>query len=184
MAIATATTPPTGFRDSPRFGHSGWGTRPRMMRSVVRGGVAGAAGTTVLNTITYTDMAWRGRPPSEAPAQVVDRIAHAVGHPVPGTGDSRDNRLSGLGALSGIAIGCGTGMAVSLVRRAGIRLPWWLGGALTGALAMAAADIPMARLRVSDPTTWSAGDWASDAVPHLVYGLVTYAIVSAAERGR
>ncbi|MEU6281344.1 hypothetical protein [Streptomyces sp. NPDC047028] len=153
-----------------------------MMRTLVRGSAAGAAGTTVLNAVTYADMAWRGRPSSQAPAQVVDQIAQEAGHPVPGSGGIRDNRLSGLGALSGIAVGCGTGAAVSLLRRVGIRMPWWLGGAVTAALAMAATDLPMARLGVSDPTSWSAKDWASDAVPHLLYGLVTYGIVTASDR--
>jgi len=153
-----------------------------MLRTLVRGSAAGAAGTTVLNAVTYADMAWRGRPSSQAPARVVDQIAQEAGHPVPGSGDTRDNRLSGLGALSGIAVGCGTGAAVSLLRRVGIRMPWWLGGVVTGALAMAATDLPMARLGVSDPTSWSAKDWASDAVPHLLYGLVTYGIVTASDR--
>jgi len=26
---------------------------------------------------------------------------------------------------------------------------------------------------VSDPTTWGLSGWASDAIPHLIYGLVT-----------
>ena len=143
---------------------------------------AGAAGATVLNAVTYADMAWRGRPASEAPAQAVDEIAKGTGHPIPGAGSSRDNRLSGLGALSGIAVGCATGAAVSLLRRSGLRMPWWLGGVVTGALAMAATDLPMARLGVSEPADWSAKDWASDVVPHLLYGFATYGIVEAAER--
>lgn len=60
-------------------------------------------------------------------------------------------------------------------------MPWWLGGVATGALAMAATDLPMMRLGVSDPTTWSAKDWTSDIVPHLAYGLVTYGVVTGAE---
>ncbi|RPK34941.1 hypothetical protein EES40_32340 [Streptomyces sp. ADI93-02] len=44
------------------------------------------------------------------------------------------------------------------------------------ALAMALTDAPIARLGVSDPRTWSAHDWASDVVPHVVHGLVTYGI--------
>jgi hypothetical protein len=152
-----------------------------MIKSLVRGGAAGAAGTTVLNAVTYADMALRGRPSSEAPAQVVEKVAEDVGHPVPGSGDTRDNRLSGLGALSGIAVGCGTGVAVALLRHAGVRMPWWLGGVATGALAMAATDLPMMRLGISDPTTWSAKDWTSDIVPHLAYGLVTYGFVTAAD---
>ncbi|MFF9125542.1 hypothetical protein ACF09J_19940 [Streptomyces sp. NPDC014889] len=152
-----------------------------MIGSIVRGGAAGAAGTTVLNAVTYADMAWRGRPSSEAPAQMVDKLADDLGHPVPGPDDSRGNRLSGLGALSGIAVGVGTGAVVALARRAGLRMPWWLGGVVTGAVAMAATDLPMAGLGLSDPTSWPARDWLSDAVPHLLYGLVTHGLVSAAE---
>ncbi|KAF3468263.1 hypothetical protein [Streptomyces sp. Tu 3180] len=153
-----------------------------MIRSILRGGVAGAAGTTALNAVTCADMAWRGRPSSEVPARVVDRLTEEAGHPVPGTGGTRDNRLSGLGALSGIAVGCGIGVAVSLLHRAGVRVPVWPGGVVTGALAMAATDLPIARLKVSSPADWSARDWASDVVPHLAYGLVTYGVVRAAER--
>lgn len=55
-------------------------------------------------------------------------------------------------------------------------MPWWLGGVVTGALAMAAADLPLARLGAR------RADWVSDVVPHLLYGLVTHGLVSAAER--
>ncbi len=152
-----------------------------MIRSVVRGAAAGAAGTTVLNAVTYADMAWRSRGTSDAPEQVVDALAKRVGHPVPGSGEARDNRLTGLGALSGIAVGTGVGVAVAGARRIGIRLPLWLGGVVTGALAMAATDAPMGALGVSDPRTWSRADWLSDALPHLAYGLATYATVVALE---
>jgi hypothetical protein len=150
-----------------------------MFRTIARGCAAGAAGTTALNAVTYADMALRGRPASSAPEDVVDKVTTDSGHPVPGSGDQRDNRLSGLGALSGIAVGVAAGAAVSLVHRAGVRVPVWLGGPVTGALAMAATDMPMARMGVSDPREWSAKDWASDVVPHLAYGLVTYGVVAA-----
>ncbi|PKW12240.1 hypothetical protein SAMN05428944_0514 [Streptomyces sp. 1222.5] len=165
----------------PDSGVSAVGNQPGMIDSVVRGGAAGAAGTTVLNAVTYADMAVRGRPSSRAPAEVAEKIAQDTGHPVAGAGETRDNRLSGLGALSGIAVGCGMGVAVSLMRQAGLRMPWWLGGVVTGGLAMAATDLPMARLGVSDPRTWSAKDWVSDVIPHVVYGLVTYGIVTASD---
>ncbi|MFC8102341.1 hypothetical protein [Streptomyces sp. NPDC057363] len=152
-----------------------------MIRTIARGCAAGAAGTTALNAMTYADMALRGRPASSTPEVVIDTITTRLGCPVPDTRD-RGNRLTGLGALSGIAVGTGTGAAVSLIRRAGVRVPVWLGGLLTGALAMALTDAPMARLGVSDPRTWSARDWASDVVPHIAYGLVTYGIVSASDR--
>jgi hypothetical protein len=44
---------------------------------------------------------------------------------------------------------------------------------------MAATDGSMAGLGVSDPRTWSAGAWLSDAVPHLAYGAVTSATLRA-----
>lgn len=155
-----------------------------MIRELVRGAVAGAAGTTVLNTVTYGDMAVRGRPPSRVPEQLAENGAARLGLPVRGCGARRDHRLTGLGALSGIAVGSAVGAVVSLAHRVGLRPPLWLGGAVTGALAMAVSDLAVARLNISDPRTWSGTDWLADAVPHLAYGLVTYAAVSAAEEPR
>ncbi|WKE67953.1 hypothetical protein [Streptomyces sp. WP-1] len=154
-----------------------------MFRSIVRGCAAGAAGTTALNAMTYLDMALRGRPASSAPEDVVEKATEKAGHPVPET-DGRDNRLSGLGALTGIAVGAGTGAAVALLHRAGVRPPGWLGGPATGALAMALSDAPIAGFGISDPRTWSPADWTADALPHLAYGLVTYGLIGAAHRYR
>jgi hypothetical protein len=154
-----------------------------MVHSIARGCAAGAAGATALNAMTYADMALRGRSPSSAPESVVDRATEKAGHPVPDS-DGRDNRLTGLGALSGIAVGVGTGVAVSLIHRAGVRAPLWLGGSVTGALAMVLTDAPIAGLGVSDPRTWSAADWTADALPHLVYGLVTYGMIASGDRHR
>jgi hypothetical protein len=47
---------------------------------------------------------------------------------------------------------------------------------------MASTDLSMARLKVGDPRTWSAGDRLSDLVPHLVYGAVTHATLQALDR--
>jgi hypothetical protein len=149
-----------------------------MIRSILRGCAAGAMGTTVLNAVTYADMALRERPSSSAPEEMVDRIAARAGHPVPDS-PGRDARLTGLGALSGIAVGTGAGALVAVLHRAGLRPPLWLGGPLTGALATAAGALPLERLGVSDPATWSSKDWASDAVPHFLYGLATYGAVAA-----
>ncbi len=55
-------------------------------------------------------------------------------------------------------------------------------GLVIGAAAMAGTDVPMAALGVSDPRTWAAKDWLSDAVPHLAYGLVTAAVVRGLDR--
>jgi hypothetical protein len=145
-----------------------------MIKALVRGAIAGAAGTTALNAVTYLDMALRGRPASDIPQQVVEKIAEGVGRPVPGHGEERENRLGGLGPLAGIATGVGLGAAAGLFRPILRHLPTVLGATLLGGAAMAASDVPLTKLGLTDPTTWSPVDWASDVVPHFVYGLVTY----------
>lgn len=128
-------------------------------------------------------MALRGRPASDAPERLVRKVAGTL----PGTRKERSNRIAGLGPLAGIATGVGIGALTGALRGAGVRLPTAVGGPLLGAAAMAASDVPLAALGVSDPRTWSTADWVSDAVPHLVYGLTTHATLTtasaAAERG-
>jgi len=150
--------------------------------SVLKGAAAGAAGSTALNAVTYVDMAVRGRGASDTPQQTVDTLADKADLAVPGDGETRDNRLTGLGSLSGIVTGVGVGAAFGVLRRIGLRPPVPVGGVLVGLGAMAATDGTMAALKVSDPRTWSATDWASDLVPHLVYGLVTYATLAKLDR--
>ncbi|MQY06501.1 hypothetical protein [Actinomadura macrotermitis] len=145
-----------------------------MWKTIWRGAIAGAAGTTALDITTYADMAWRGRPASETPSETVDRLGRLAGHPVPGTGEQRDNRLSGLGALTGLGTGVAIGVAAAAVRAAGARPPFWLGAALVTVGTMAATALPMTALKITDPRGWSAADWLSDAVPHLAYGLVVH----------
>jgi uncharacterized membrane protein len=154
--------------------------RPSPWRGLLRGAAAGAAGTTALNAVTYLDMAVRGRPASDAPEQVVRRLAGKAGVELPGGRRERANRLAGLGPVAGIATGVGVGALAGALRSAGVRLPAAVGGPLLGAAAMAASDVPLAVAGVSDPRTWSAADWVSDAVPHLVYGVTTHATLKAA----
>jgi hypothetical protein len=144
-----------------------------MIRGLLRGALAGAAGTTALNAATYVDMAVRGRPASPLPEQAVAKVAEAAGLPVPGEGDERENRLHGLGPLGGIATGVGIGVAAGLLRPLLARLPLAMSAPLLGGAAMAATDLPMSRMQLTDPAQWSGTDWASDAIPHLAYGLVT-----------
>jgi uncharacterized membrane protein len=146
-----------------------------------RGVAAGAAGTTALNAATQADMALRARPASGAPAELVSAAAERLGVDVPGGRGERPQRLEGLGALAGTATGLAVGGVAGVLRAAGVRLPAAVGGPLLGAAAMAASDLPMARLGVSDPRTWSAADWAADAVPHLVYGVTTHAVLAAGD---
>jgi hypothetical protein len=148
------------------------------------GALAGAAGTTALNTVTYADMSIRGRPSSDAPTKVVERAADRVGVAVPGEGDSRGNRLSGLGALAGIGTGVTVGALYGVTRALGWRIPAVAGALLTAAAAMAGSDGPVFALGVSDPREWGAVDWAADVVPHLAYGAVTAATLAALSHRR
>ena len=52
---------------------------------------------------------------------------------------------------------------------------------VAGITAMVGADVPMAALGVSNPREWSVGDWLADIVPHLGYGVVTAAVLEAAQ---
>ncbi|GAA2326374.1 hypothetical protein [Dactylosporangium salmoneum] len=150
-----------------------------MASGLVRGALAGAAGTTALNATTYLDMAVRGRAPSDAPQDLIEKAARDAGLRVPGEGETREHRLQGLGPLVGMAVGVGVGAlagaAQAALARRGRRLPVVVGAALIAAGAMALADVPLKLFGISDPRTWSAGDWAGDIVPHLVYGAVTWA---------
>jgi hypothetical protein len=152
-----------------------------MLRRLLLGAAAGAAGTTALNATTYLDMTVRARPASTTPERTVDRMAGLAHTGIPGDEQRRGNRRTGLGALLGILTGsaAGAGYAVLAGRR---RPPVWLGTVMAGGLAMLSADTPLALLRISDPRTWSRTDWISDAVPHLAYGAVTAVTYAAVRR--
>ncbi len=149
------------------------------MRGLLIGAAAGAAGTTALNAVTYLDMAVRGRGSSGTPEQTVEVLADRAGVGIPGDPDTRDNRLQGLGSLSGIITGVSIGALIGALRSAGLVPGRVLGPLITGGLAMAGANVPMARLGISDPSEWGAQDWAADVVPHLAYGAVTHAVLEA-----
>lgn len=138
----------------------------------LRGAVAGAAGTTALNVVSYLDMAVRGRAGSSTPAHTVEKLTGTVGVSIPGEGEQRENRLQAIGAQTGLVAGVGAGAVVGLVRAAGFRSHPLVGALLTTAGVMVATNGPMTALGVTDPRTWSGTDWVSDVIPHLAYGVV------------
>ena len=146
-------------------------------RSLLAGAAAGAAGTTVLNLITYLDMTARGRGASSTPEDTVEKLSDLVHVPVPGANGTRVNRVTALGALTGIVSGIGVGAALGAARGLG----WHPGPVVTGVTATVAALLgsngPMTVLGVTDPRTWPLGAWISDVVPHLGYGAVTGAVL-------
>jgi hypothetical protein len=66
----------------------------------------------------------------------------------------------------------GVGVLTGVARAAGLRSQWLVGTLLTTAGVLVAANGPMTALGITDPRMWSATDWVSDLVPHLVYGAV------------
>ena len=155
-----------------------------MLSGALIGAVAGAVGTVALDVTTYADMAIRGRSSSDAPSQMVSILAKAVGLPLSSQGvgsedETAQNRESGLGALLGYVNGLGVGVAYGLLRSRQDDIPIPVAGIGVGLAAMAASDIPLIALRVSNPKTWGFSGWAADAIPHLVYGLVTAIVYEA-----
>jgi len=50
-----------------------------MIRTLVAGAIAGAAGEIALNVVSYGDMLVRARPSSDMPGKVAGRMAEAAG---------------------------------------------------------------------------------------------------------
>lgn len=155
---------------------------PSLQRALLAGAAAGAAGTTALNGVTYLDMAVRGRPASTTPEDTVDRLAEAARVDIPGEGQARQHRLSGLAALAGLLTGVGVGALAGLLTTK-LRLPLPVLSVLIGAAAMAGSNAPMTALGVTDPRTWDATSWFSDIIPHVAYGAVTAAVLTALSEG-
>lgn len=155
-----------------------------MLRRTLRGIAAGATGTAALNIATYVDMAARGRASSEVPAKVAGALTQSVGMPLEAEANGSEHvsqneqakaqhRLSGLGALMGYATGLGIGALYGLARPILVKLPLPLAGLALGAAAMASSDVPATITGATNPKTWGAAGWASDIIPHAIYGLVT-----------
>jgi hypothetical protein len=147
------------------------------LRRALWGAAAGAAGTTALNGLTYVDMAVRGRPASSTPETTVEKLSEVTHVPIPGGEDSRENRLSGLGPLSGLLAGLGIGAFLGVTRAAGFRPALGVSTAMATLGAMVGTSGPMTVLGVTDPRTWPAKSWVVDIVPHLAYGAVTAVVL-------
>ncbi len=155
-----------------------------MLNSALRGIIAGATGTVALNTSTYLDMAIRGRSSSNAPSQMVDTVAKKIHLPLSSQNSgsqnqSSQNRESGLGALLGYINGLGTGAIYGVLRSQTEKIRAPLAAPIVGLTAMAASDVPLVALRVSNPKTWGLSGWLADTIPHLIYGIVTVATYEA-----
>jgi hypothetical protein len=153
--------------------------RARRTPPLLAGLVAGAAGTTALDAVTYLDMTVTGRPASTTPEDTVEKAEGLTGVSLGEDQDTAANRRSGIGALLGIGAGLGTGVAYALADPALRSLPLPLRGVVAGLAANVGTTGPMTVLGVTDPRTWPASSWLRDLVPHLAYGMVTAAVYEA-----
>lgn len=155
-----------------------------MLRDIIFGTLAGAAGTVALNIVTYADMALRGRHSSDVPAKLAEKVAAGVGVDLSGNSgvahangehdkETAQQRASGIGALLGYVNGLGIGTAYGVLRLRVKSVPVPVAGIFLGGAAMAASDAPSIRLKVTDPNEWGTSGWLADIVPHVAYGLVT-----------
>lgn len=149
--------------------------------TIARGLIAGAAGTVALNTLTYLDMAVRGRPASSMPAQTVETAADASGTQLASEGDGEvaQNRSQGLGALLGYASGLGFGALYGACRERVGDVSVGAGGLGLTLAAMAGANLPPVVMGITDPREWGPEGWMADIVPHLAYGFITAAVYDA-----
>ena len=159
------------------------GNRPHMAHPLstrlARGALAGAAGTTALNAVTYLDMAVRGRPASSTPQETVERLLGLLRIPLPADRERREAVEGGLGPLLGSVAGVAAGVGVAALRGTGHPRGRVTTFAATFAVAMLVGNGPMTVLQVTDPRSWSAADWLADVVPHLAYAAAASAVLGA-----
>jgi hypothetical protein len=158
------------------------GTVKSLARGALGGAAAGAAGTTALNAVTYLDMIWRARAASTAPEDTVRKLATKLHTSIPGEPVEQDNRVAGLGPLTGLVTGVGVGALFGTVRASGVRPGTGVGAALSTAVAMITNNGAMTLLGNTDPRTWSPSDWASDVLPHLAFGSTTAVVLEHLDR--
>lgn len=152
------------------------------MGRIVNGLAAGAVGTSLLNAVTYLDMAVRGRPSSSLPAEDVQKLSDRAGVSLGSDDETAAARKEALGALMGFLTGFAAGGVLGAVRPLTRRVPWPATAVLSGLGVMAATDAASAALGTTDPRSWSPGDWASDVVPHLAYGIGAVLTLDALDR--
>jgi len=146
------------------------------MKNIALGATAGAAGTMALDIVSYLDMASRGRTASDMPAKTAQAVAALIGlRPENADAQSEEtkNRWIAAGALMGYGVGIVIGTVYGVIRPYVKPIPLPVRCIAVGLAAMAASDLPMFKLHLTDPAQWGVAGWLSDLTPHLAYGIVT-----------
>ncbi len=130
---------------------------------------AGASGIVAMEIASYLDMLVRGRPGSDQPQQLGERLSERV-HFAPGASEEAMARRNALGSVVGYVDGLALPLLVALVRphRHSVLADAVV---LTAGAMVGSSALPVA-LDVTDLRRWSRDDWLTDLVPHLAYGAV------------
>lgn len=141
---------------------------------MIKGALAGLAGVTALNIVSYLDMIQTGRPASKIPAQTVEKLADMAGIDIGSelAVKKKAARLQALGALSGIATGVLVGSFVGASSMLHSQNIFKTASQATVLAALLGEGIPV-YLGLTDPKEWTDKEWRSAAYPHLAYGVVT-----------
>ena len=150
----------------------------KLCADAMRGALAGAAGTAMLDATTYADIAIRGRPPSELPDKMVRALAKNLGLAGLAASDSKlstelKNRRAGLGALLGYADGFGSGLVFGVVRPYVRGMPWFVSGIALAVATGLASEGTATLLKQTNPKKWGAAGWLADLIPRCIYGWTT-----------
>jgi len=149
-----------------------------MIRSIVGGVIAGAAGEMLLNVISYADMFVRARPTSPMPGKAAGKLADLAGIELAKPGvraEKLEARKESAGALMGYGVAVGIGVLYAVLRRLGLRLPLPLAGLAIGGTAMAFSDSIATAVGATDPKSWGVSGWMLDVITHAAYGVATAA---------
>ncbi|GAB2476200.1 hypothetical protein [Jatrophihabitans fulvus] len=146
----------------------------RIWNGIVTGMLAGAAGATAKNAVSYLDQAvTQDAPPSSPQSSAVGGTAGAVTDAAPGQQSSAvtGNRAAALGNLGGLGIGLGVGAVAGALRGDHATPNPVVAASAVGVAAMAVGNGLAAATGQSSAR--SGGNLARDLVAHLAYGAVT-----------
>jgi hypothetical protein len=148
-----------------------------ILRNAMLGAMAGAAGTTVLDVVSYVDMAIRGRAPSELPVNtlrsIASRFGSELGKPPAELDERLRNRQSALAALLGYADGFASGAIFGIVRPATRNVSVFSAGVGLAVLTMLLSEGLATALGQTDPRKWGVSGWLADLIPRCAYGWTT-----------
>ena len=139
---------------------------------ITAGILAGAAGATAKNVVSYLDQAVQGEGATTSPAS--HSVAGAAKQATGAAGSQADGaRAEALGPLGGLGIGLGVGALAGLIRGSNATPPPVVAAVATGLVAMSIGEGAAVATGTAKPGWAAPGNLLRDFIPHLAYGAVT-----------